>query len=508
MSFSVRRLKEPPRRRFPWKRSILWGLTFARPLIGYYQAWKRKEQEEHQAMLLKRVLFILIAVLFALFLVAGTAKALVGLKSLGFRTLVSVTGGEVPHDDAGYTNILLMGQGDSGHDGKDLTDTIMVASIDPGKTQSVVVISLPRDLYFLATDKMGKGRINSLYRDYKGYLRGQGMETAEASKEAMREVGAEIGRTLGISIHGAIKVDFEGFVEAVDVIGGIDVTVPEDIVDTEYPDENYGYETFSLGSGPQHLDGATALKYARSRHSSSDFSRSARQQQIIVAMAEKAKAEKLHRDVGAITDLLRVLSEHVETTLSVRELIALGGVADKIDRSRVVPMQLSDRNGLYNSLAEPGGFLYAPPRDLFGGAAVLLPVSVPEYPVTWKQIQALGKLLFPMRSIYLSNPQISILNAGAKPGSARALSNELIRYGFTVDHVANAETLPDQEKSWIAERSTQEQTPEAAFFTDMLKLPMQSSTELTSDELRTVTIVLGKDYHYEPIQNLMPEKGL
>lgn len=454
-------------------------------------------------MLLKRVLFVLIAVLFALFLIAGTAKALVGLKSLGFRTLVSVTGGELPHDAEGYTNILLLGQGDSGHDGKDLTDTIMVASIDPTKTQSVVVVSLPRDLYFLATDKMGKGRINSLYRDYKGYLRGQGMETPEASKEAMREVSLEIGKTIGREIHGAIKVDFEGFVDAVDVIGGINITVPEDIVDTEYPDENYGFETFSLSSGPQHLDGATALKYARSRHSSSDFSRSARQQQIIVAMAEKAKAEKLHRDVGAITELLRVLSEHVETTFTVRELIALGGVADKIDRSRVIAMQLSDRNGLYNSLAEPGGLLYAPPRDLFGGASVLLPVSIPEYPVTWEQVQALAKLLFPERAIYLSNPQISILNAGAKPGSARALSNELIRYGFSVDHVANAETLPDQEQSWIAERAESEQTPEAAFFADLLKLPMQTSTELTSDELRTVTIVLGKDYRYRSMQDLI-----
>ncbi|OGJ73643.1 hypothetical protein A3G69_05505 [Candidatus Peribacteria bacterium RIFCSPLOWO2_12_FULL_53_10] len=503
MPFSVRRLKEPPKHRFPWKRATLWGLTFARPLLGWYQAWKRRQQQEHETMLLKRVLFILIAVLFALFLIAGTAKALVGLKSLGMRTLINVTGGELPHDDTGYTNILLFGQGDSSHDGKDLTDTIMVASIDPTKTQSVVVVSLPRDLYFLATDKMGKGRINSLYRDYKGYLRGKGMETAEASKEAMREVALELGKTLGIPMHGAIKVDFEGFVDAVDILGGIDVTVPEDIVDTEYPDENYGFETFSLGSGPQHLDGATALKYARSRHSSSYFSRSARQQQIIVAMAEKAKAEKLHRDVGAITELLRVLAEHVETTFTVRELIALGGVADSIDRSRVVSMQLSDRNGLYDTVPEAGGLLYAPPRNLFAGASVLLPLSIPEYPVTWKQIQTLARLLFPMRSIYLSNPQVSILNAGAKPGSARALSNEFIRYGFTVDHIANANALPDQETSWIAEKSATEQTPEAAFFADLLKLPMQASTELTSEELRTVTIVLGKDYKYRPVQDLL-----
>lgn len=503
MSFTVRQLKEPPKRRFPWRRTMLWGLTFARPLLGWYHSWKRRQQEEHQAMLLKRILFVLIAVLLAFFLVAGTAKALFGLKSLGLKTLVSVTGGELPADSSGYTNILLLGQGDSGHEGKDLTDTLMVASIDPTHTQSVIVVSLPRDLYFLATEKMGKGRINSLYRDYKGYLRGQGMETADASREAMTELGMEIGKTLGIPVHGVMKVDFEGFVDAVDVLGGIDVTVPQDIVDTEYPDENYGYQTFELDAGPQHLDGATALKYARSRHSSSDFSRSARQQQIIIAMAHKAKAEKLHRDVGAITELLSVMREHVETTFGIRELIALGGAADRIDRTRVVMMQLSDHNGLYNTVPQAGGFLYAPPRELFGGASVLLPVSIPEYPVTWKQVQALTKILFPMRSIYLSNPQISILNAGAKPGSARALSHELVRYGFEVDHVANAETLPDQDTSWIMERSGEGPSAEATFFGDLLTLPTKTSTELTSEETRTVTIVLGKDYAYRPLQDIM-----
>ena len=70
MSFTVRRLKEPPKHRFPWKRSLLWGITFARPLLGWYQSWKRRQQEEHQAMLLKRILFVLIAIFLAFFLLA------------------------------------------------------------------------------------------------------------------------------------------------------------------------------------------------------------------------------------------------------------------------------------------------------------------------------------------------------------------------------------------------------------------------------------------------------
>lgn len=453
-------------------------------------------------MMLKRVLFVLVAVLCALLLVTGTAKVLVGLRSLGLKTLVSVTGGEAPHDANGFTNIVLLGQGDSDHDGKDLTDTIMVASMDAAKTRSVVILSFPRDLYFLQTEKMGKGRLNSLYRDYKGYLRGQEMEAAAASKEAIRELSFEIGRMLGVPIHGAVKVDFEGFVEAVDMLGGIDITVPEDIVDTEYPDENDGYQTFRLSRGPQHLDGATALKYARSRHSSSDFGRSARQQQILVAMAEKAKEEKLHRDIDAITELLGILKEHVTTTFSMREIVALAGMAGHMDRSGVLALQLSDRNGLYDTVPEPGGLLYAPPRNLFEDASVLLPVSIPEFPVTWKQVQALRSLLFSHRTMYLNHPTVSILNAGAKPGSARSLSHELTRYSFTVDHVANAETLPPQDRSWIAQ-GTGTNEPARKFFSDLLGISLQPDNGLSPLETRDITIVLGKDFRYQPIQDLL-----
>jgi len=506
MSFTVRKIRSVPvRRRFPWRRATLTMLAIGRPLLGWYSAWKRRQEEQRSALALKRLLLVLVAVLCALLLLSGTAKALIGLKSMGMRTFVSLAGGEIPQDSNGFTNVLLLGQGDTSHDGKDLTDTVMVASIDTQASKSVVVLSLPRDLYFLSTEKMGKGRLNSLYRDYKGYLRGQGVEHPEAVKESMRQLSAEIGRALGLTIHGAVKVDFEGFVQAVDIIGGIDIDVPEDIVDTEYPDEHYGFEAFSINRGMQHLDGATALKYARSRHTSSDFSRSARQQQIIVAMAENAKAKKLHRDVSAISDLLGVLHEHVATTFSVRELIALAGAGGEIDRQNVVALQLSDRNGLYDTLAEPGGLLYAPPRNLFEGASVLLPVSIPEFPVTWKQVQAFVSLVTRHRAVYLSKPTLSILNAGAKPGSARSLGNELTRYGWRVDYIANAEALEDQEASWVA-GGVGTNEPARVLMGDILGLPLQSGESLTATEQRDVTIVLGKEYRYQPLQSTIEER--
>ncbi|MDD5751656.1 MAG: LCP family protein [Candidatus Peribacteraceae bacterium] len=507
MSFQIRRVgKTRAKRRFPWEKLPLL-LKTAQPLLHWYRAWKLRRAEEQQnanrLTLLKRILIILFAVLCALLLLAGTVKALVELRIISIQSIIATTAAELPKDEHGFTNILLLGQGDANHDGKDLTDTVIVASIDPSKTKSVVLLSLPRDLYFLKTENMGKGRLNSLYRDYKIDLKRKGTEEKEASLEAMRELGKEIGSAIDLPIHHVIKVDFTGFVKAVDAVGGVDVTVPEDIVDTEYPDENWGIQTFEIAAGPAHLDGETALKYVRSRHSTSDFSRSARQQQFIVALGEKVKKDKLYRKTGTIAEMLRIFEDHVQMTMTLRELIGLADLAESISPSNVISIQLNDRNALYDGYIEAGGFLYTPPRDQFDGAAVLLPVSIPEFPVTWKQIHTLSGFLFVQRSTYLTKPQITVLNAGAKSGLARALGNELTRYGWNVVNVANA-SIPKQENSLLAAQNT-ENEDSARFFADMLQIPIGPLPgNLPAEEAGPVTIILGKGYTFRPLQNLLP----
>jgi len=509
MSFSVRRLREErPKRALPWKPLAIALLSISGALASIYGR-ERGRVEDHRTSvrrttLLKKTLLVLIAVLCAFLLLAGTVKALMSLRIISLQTVTKLTGTPPATDANGYTNILLLGQGNADHDGVNLTDTIIVASLDPSQTKSAVMLSLPRDLYFLATEKMGKGKLNSMYRDYRSFLRyEQGMEDETATQEAMQELAREIGRAIGLEIHGVVKVNFAGFVQAVDAIEGIDVVVPEAITDTEYPDENFGYETFSIAAGPQHLDGETALKYARSRHSTSDFDRSARQQQIIAAIAEKARSLGLERDPKRIIELLHILAENVETTLNLGNIIGLADIAQNIDRSRIVAMQLNDRNALYDGAIEPGGFLYTPPRDLFGGASVLLPVSIPEYPVTWKQIHTFSDLLFRHREVYLAGPQFAVLNAGAPPGSAGKLATELIRYGFSVGPVANA---PGEKRptSLIAP-TVEEARPLADFFATLLTVPLDAApADLTEETRAPLTIILGTDYRYSPIQNLVP----
>jgi LCP family protein required for cell wall assembly len=477
----------------------------SRGLLGWYRKRKARlaeEQRERKRWRLLRKLGIGAGiVLVGVAVIGGTVKALVAAHILTPRSILAVAGSDLPTDANGFTNFLLLGVGDKDHDGVDLTDSMMIASIDP-KTRSVVLLSLPRDLYIQDSRVMGSGRINGLFKSYKWSLVHDGMNQEEASIKALRELADELGRRLDLTIHHAMMVDFTGFVDAVDALGGVDVDVPKDLVDTQYPGPNYSYETFQIAAGPQHLDGETALKYARSRHSTSDFDRSARQQQIIHALGEAAKAQGIAGSPGKLSAFLKIFSEHVHTTMSFRELLGTAKLGEKIDRQNIISMHLSDGSNA------PGGFLYAPPRAAFGGAAILLPYALPPDPTgSWHQIRTFAFLLLRNRAIYLSHPQIYLLNAGAPNGLAKTLGLELARYGLEPTEILNASDdrkspLRNLSGSFIAVRGAE--TGTGVFLSGLLKLPLQPlPPEFDPERAGPVTIVLGKNFQYRSIQSLV-----
>ncbi|MBP7114136.1 MAG: LCP family protein [Candidatus Peribacteraceae bacterium] len=524
MSFTTRRVREE-KKPSQLRRYAAFALPLLRAATQYYKHFEHAKVEDEvkvkRERTLKRTVTILLSALLVLLLLMGTLKVLIRLKALALG-MASVAGVELPADENGFTNILLLGEGNSDHEGVDLTDTIMVASLDPKKTKSAVLLSIPRDTYVLSTEKMGKDRINSLYRNYKVALVRKGMTQEEASAESLKQLMTEVGTLIGLQMHGAVKVNFSGFEEAIDAIGGIDVVLPADLVDTQYPGPNYSYVTFQLAKGPQHLDGATALKYARSRHSTSDFSRSGRQQQIIAAAAKKLKDGGLIKNVSKLTELLSIISKNTESTLSTRELLGLAEMGRALDTEKVVSMQLSDQNGLYGSGIEQGGFLYSPPRDQFDGAAVLLPVSMPEFPVTWKQIQKLSSLLFLQRETYINPSTISVLNAGGKEGLARKLGGELYRFGLNILNTRNygPKGSPVFETSFIAinpaltsaiepseeiKKQLDRATVTAELLATILKFKVGSTPDAAPFESDSadIVIVLGKDFQYTPLQELL-----
>jgi LCP family protein required for cell wall assembly len=514
MDFTTRRIREEkPSRWKPLAQKLSpYALKAGALMAAFYGKWKqRKEEEEaseHRAHILKRVMVVLLSILLGLVLLAGTVKALVGLRILTLQNFLSVAGSDLPVDDDGFTNFLLLGAGDKDHDGVDLTDAVMIVSMDPKKTRSAVMLSIPRDLYVLHSELMGEGRVNELYRNYKNQLRREGVKTPDASAAALKQLAVELSTLTGIKIHHVVKIDFTAFVETVDALGGIEVAVPEDIVDTQYPGPNYTYETFEIHAGPQVLDGETALKYARSRHSTSDFSRSGRQQLILKALAEKARSSGVATSPSKLTAIYKIVAEHVESTMSIGEILGAAKLGEKLERDNVISMHLNIGTGYDGGLASPGGFLYTPPREQFDGASVLLPFSIPDSPVTWKQIKTLARLLVENRPIFLLKPPISVLNAGGKTGSARVLGNELIRYGFEVEKMENANddrSNPVKIPTSVVVARTEEDDELAEFFGTLLHLPVSPLPPGVDPQKQSrVTVVLGEDFSLDYLQDLYP----
>ena len=141
---------------------------------------------------------------------------------------------------------------------------------------------------------------------------------------------AALSKLLGIPIDYFVGVDFSAFDQAVDAVGGIDINVPVAFTDGEYPagecnsDSTCAFETVSFGAGEQHMNGATALEYARSRHGDNgqgtDFARSGRQQLIIAALEQKVLSIG---GIGNLPNLLGALGNNVDTNLSLNDVEAL-----------------------------------------------------------------------------------------------------------------------------------------------------------------------------------------
>ena len=262
------------------------------------------------------------------------------------------------------TNLLLLGvDRQEGTDWASRTDTIMVFTLDPD-TGAVGLLSIPRDLH-LEIPSYGWDRINTA--NVYGYLQdypGGGPALLEAT----------IAANFGIPIDGYLMVNFEAFEQIVDTLGGIDLYVPESLHDTRYPnprpEDPYGFKTVHFDPGWQHMDGERALEYARSRMSTSDFARAKRQQQILLAIRERALSP------GGILRwplLAKAVMDEIKTDMGLGRLLALAIRAMRLDISslrRVVleyPLVVDHQRADGAAVQLPNWDLIAPLiEELFG----------------------------------------------------------------------------------------------------------------------------------------------
>lgn len=334
----------------------------------------------------KKIILIILIILFAIIFGRLFAKAVKWspvIFQYFFQKEISLKKTE------SRINVLFLGIGGGKHDGPLLTDTIIYASIDP-VSQKVTLVSIPRDLWLSDL----KAKINTGYAFGESRKKGGGLILMKAAVEKILEQPVDY----------ALRIDFNGFVKGIDLIGGIDVNVENSFEDLEYPisgkeTDDCGftgeefekratasaipeafpcrYEQISFKQGVEHMDGEKALKFVRSRHATglegSDFARARRQEAIIESFRNKIFSLNILLNPTKLVSLYDVVGESIDADIQQSEYDDFVKLAMKIKDAKI--------NNVVFSYSDP----YAEKQDIF-----INPLNSEAYDDQWVLIPRAG----------------------------------------------------------------------------------------------------------------------
>lgn len=339
-----------------------------------------KDKKSHQKKVIFLVSLIVVCVVVLYF----------GLKILPFFWGVFIDKKiNIKKDQNGTVNVLLMGIGGGTHEGPDLTDTIILANINPHKN-IVHLVSIPRDLY---VDSL-HSKINAAYATGQDNG-GRGILLARST----------IASVTGVRPDYVFIIDFSGFVKLVDLLGGIDVNVQNTLDDYAYPVEGKEQElcgatedslaTFSaqiatgsatefdlfpcrfthlhVDPGSQHMDGELALKFVRSRHAlgleGSDFARSRRQQLVVGALRAKVLSLGTLANPVKIIGIINILKDNIHTDIPEDQYDDFIKLAQSMKGAKIDSTVIEEGDSYQGRY----GLLINPPLTDYNGQWVLAP---------------------------------------------------------------------------------------------------------------------------------------
>ncbi|HLD20522.1 MAG TPA: LCP family protein [Patescibacteria group bacterium] len=442
------------------------------------------------ALFFGRRLFVVVAILATTgaifsYQVSSTSESSGNFPTISLfstiRHLVSSGDKALDGEEEDRVNFLLLGIGGEGHDGPQLTDTIIFTSFKPSDG-SVAMMSLPRDMT-VPIPNYGYRKVNhaNAYGE---------MDNPGSGPELASQV---IGDVLDEDIQYYLRVDFDGFAEFVDAIGGVDIYIENSFTDPYYPshgkeyatcgyeettteavddteteeqtelaeilaidqeeqgileealeeenqpeviDYSCRFESITFYEGWTHMDGQTALKFARSRHGNngegSDFARSERQQKIILAVKDKVLSASTFLNPSRISKMMDTLKDNIATNLDVWEIVRLAGEFKDLSAGEIVHhvIDASDASPLY--------------ATVLNGAYVLLPKND-----DWSALQRIAENIFTpdaeLNTQFADAPEqkpkfvtVEIQNGTNITGLAFRASQLLDGQGFDVVKVGNA----------------------------------------------------------------------
>lgn len=297
--------------------------------------------------------FIIVGIVVAILVLGfktGLTLNLISIKNklAGSENSELFVQAESLHRDPDRINILIIGirGADDPHGGL-LSDLLVLVSINK-KKEEISLISIPRDLYVEIPGLERRERINYAYAYGEQKERGGG--GVGLSKKMVAEV-------TGVYIDYAVSVDFTAFERVIDELGGIDVYVPQDF----HEPTQWGYPFF-VPKGWNHMDSETALYYVRSRFSSSDFDRARREQEVLVAIKNKALSLNVLANPVKIYNFLDILGNHVLTDTDSGDLKSLVQLASNFEPKEIKRKVLdtSSEGLLYPTTTEKGAYILLP----------------------------------------------------------------------------------------------------------------------------------------------------
>jgi LCP family protein required for cell wall assembly len=315
---------------------------------------------------------------------------------------------------------------------------------------------------------LGPSRINAAYG--YGFNNAAELYGPEATpREAgMAHAATAVEQFLGIPIDHIAQVNFDGFAGVVDALGGVTIDVPRPLIDDEYPTPDFGIMRVEFAAGPQHMDGARALIYARTRHADSDFGRAERQQQVLRAILDELRRRGPVGQALLLPRLRERIGGAVVTTLPFDRPDALLGLArlasalrpDEIQRAQIAPDTVT-------LLSEEGGTLI------------------------WDEqgVRTLAQQLLRGPSAESEAARVQVLNGTGVSGLAGRVSNDLAGRGFSM--------LPAGDSPLAASRTVvynlHDKPITARQLADLLRAELREGPPegLSSDA--DIVVVLGED---------------
>jgi len=369
-------------------------------------------------------------------------------------------------EEDGRVNVALLGYpGDPNYDGPQLTDTLMVASLSTAAEGKNLLLSVPRDLY-VEVSGYGGTKVNSIF------------EIGEREfKDGPGILESTLTQIVGLPIHYLVNIDFVGFEKLIDELGGITVTVEKDLYDPQYPDGKGGYTLVEIKAGTYKMDGATALKYARSRQSTSDFDRAARQQKILFAIRDKASSLNLLANPAKALAFYEILKEHLYTDANWREMERVLKLFGDLDPSQITTRVFDD---------SPTGLLYG---TRVNEQYVLKPVG-DDYAVLKT---AVAKLLSGEEEVALEVAplKIEVLNGTNIQGLAAKVAAKLREDNHSITLIGNNPTRGITQTT-VYDFTEGVKASEVAKLASILKAQI-SSDKVESKTGAEVRVVLGSD---------------